>query len=267
MTRPAPTRLRCWLPFVPRASRWVTRLTAALGRTKPGARSIGSPLRIQPALLTLLTACLVTTQAHSTHVGCSEAEVSVISATAEDTDDVCEAATRVFSFFRQMGLHKTVPLVVSTVARMVDETGYEILGDFAPDTRSIRMLTFDAAKRRGSWLGRPVDRMLYRSLAAHEIAHALAWCNTSIGPLSVRAREYVAYAVTFETMELALREAILAEMPGPGFEREREISDTYYLLAPARFGVGAYRHYIRPENGHRFLREILRGSALMLTNE
>lgn len=219
-------------------------------------------LRTQPVLLTLFLACLATTSAHAAHVGCPRADISVIGATEEDAHDVCVAAYQVFSLFRQLGLHNTTSLVVSTVASMPDEMGSPILGCFLPESRSIRLLAFEAAKNRGTWFGRPIDRALYRSLVAHEIAHALAWCNTSNGPLSVRAREYVAYAVMFQTMDSDLRDAILADTPGPGFESEREISDTYFYLAPSRFGVDAYRHYIRPESGLRFLREILRGSAL-----
>jgi len=223
--------------------------------------------RTKPAALILFLACLGMTSARAAAVPCPQADVSVISSADEDVPDVCAAASTVFSFFRQLGLYKTVPLVVSIVASMPEEMGTAMLGCFTPSNNRISILSFEVAKSRGPWFGRPIDRALYRSLAAHEIAHALAWCNTSNGPLGVRAREYVAYAVQFQTMDSDLRQAILADTPGTGFESEREISDTYFYLAPSRFGADAYRHYARPENGPRFLREILRGGALPVLDD
>jgi hypothetical protein len=215
----------------------------------------------------LCVACFALTPAHAAPLDCPQISVTVFSPVAQDARDVCAAALSVFTLFREVGLDKSVPLAVSVVASLPEYLGPAVLGCFTPADRRTRILTFESAKARGPWFGRPLDRPLYRSLAAHEIAHALAWCNTSDGPLSVRGREYVAYAVMFKTMEPRHREAILAQTPGPGFESESEISDTFFYLAPSRFGVDAYRHYLRPENGSRFLREIMRGAALPLVDD
>jgi hypothetical protein len=207
-------------------------------------------------------ACFGLTPAHAAPLDCPHVSVTVFSPVAQDAQDVCAAALPVFTLFREAGLDKAIPLAVSVVASLPESLGPAVLGCFTPDDRHTRILTFESARARGTWFDRPMDRTLYRSLVAHEIAHALAWCNTVDGPLSVRGREYVAYAVMFQTMDPHHREAILAQTPGKGFGSEWEISDTYLYLAPSRFGVDAYRHYLRPENGSRFLREIMRGAAL-----
>jgi hypothetical protein len=215
----------------------------------------------------LCAACFGFTSAQAARLDCPQVSVTVYSPVARDAQDVCAAALPVFTFFREAGLDKEVRLAVSVVDSLPEYLGPAVLGCFIPHDGLTLILTFGSAKARGPWFGRSMDRTLYRSLAAHEIAHALAWCNTANGPLSVRGREYVAYAVMFKTMDPHHREAILAQTPGPGFESEREISDTYFYLAPSRFGVDAYRHYLRPENGSRFLREILRGAALPLVDD
>jgi hypothetical protein len=212
-------------------------------------------------------ACFGFTPAQAAALECPLVGVAVFSPVVQDAQDVCAAALPVFMLFRAAGLDKAVPLVVSVLASLPEYLGPAVLGCFTPGDRRIRVLTFESAKARGTWFGRRMDRTFYRSLVAHEIAHALAWCNTSDGLLSVRGREYVAYAVMFETMDPELREAILEQTPGPGFESEREISDIYFYLAPSRFGVDAYRHYLRPENGSRFLREIMRGAALPILDD
>lgn len=212
--------------------------------------------------LALCIAGLVPLPGRAAPIECPQVSVSVSSAAVQDAIDVCAAAGPVFAFFRELGHAKATPLAVSVVVSLPEDPGSTMLGCYTPASRSIRMLTFEAARGRGAWFGRPFDRSLYRSLAAHEVAHALAWCDTSDDPLSVRAREYVAYVVMFHTMEPEHRQAILAAHPERGFESEREISDIFFYLAPSQFGVNAYRHYLRPENGPRFLREVLRGAAL-----
>jgi hypothetical protein len=224
-------------------------------------------MRIRPSLgagwgLALCAACFGAAAVDGAPVECPQASVRVAAAVAQDALDVCAAAGPVFTFFREAGLDRTIQISVSVVAGMPEDLGPAVLGCFTPDDQRTLLLTFESAKARGSWLGRTMDRALYRSLAAHEIAHALAWCNTADGPLSVRAREYVAYVAMFETMDPRLRQAILAQTPGSGFDDDRDISDLHFYLAPSSFGADVYRHYLRPENGRRFLREVLRGAAL-----
>jgi hypothetical protein len=47
-----------------------------------------------------------------------------------------------------------------------------------------------------------------------------------------------------------------------GFADESKIATIVFLFDPLRFGVEAYRHYLRPENGPTFLRAILSGTVL-----
>lgn len=226
-----------------------------------------TPVRCLPLLLLLAaSACGVPglepeRDAHRSH-DCRSGDVRVDGGTTEDTLAVCAAARSVSGFFRNIGLSRTAAITVLLVDRMPSENGDNVLGCFNAADAQVKVLSWRAASDRGRWLGQSIDRTLYHSLVAHEIAHALAWCNAPGNTLSVRASEYVAYVVMFATMESGRREAILADAPGVSFDREGEISDTFYYLAPSRFGVAAYRHYLRPENGARFLRAVLSGAAL-----
>lgn len=198
---------------------------------------------------------------------CRPGPIRVDSRTTEDVADMCAAAESVASFFRSNGLPRTAPITVSVVDTMPSEMGSNVLGCFARAGGRVTVLSFAAASRRGPWMGRSMDRALYRSLAAHEIAHAMAWCNASGERLSVRAQEYVAYVAMFATMERESREAILAEAPDLSFETAGQISENFYYLAPHKFGIAAYRHYLRPENGPRFLHAVLRAEALPVVDE
>ena len=193
---------------------------------------------------------------------CEVADLKIESKNLEDAQDACAAGLDVYAFFRGVGLMKSAPVTLIIVDNMPSEHGDNVMGYFMPENMQIRILSFAASIDRGDWLGHPMDRLIYKSLAAHELAHALGWSNTSGGTLSLRAREYVAYVVMYATMEPNHRSAILAEMQGEGFTSDEQISDAYYYFGPFQFGVQAYRHYLHPENGPRFLRAILRGEVL-----
>lgn len=194
---------------------------------------------------------------------CNSLVLHVESKSIEDIQNVCSAALAVASFYRDMGLSKIPTMHVTIVDNIPPEAGPDALGCFAPESGGIHILSYSAASKCGSLFGRHMDRALYRSLAAHEIAHAFASCNASVEKLSLRAGEYVAYVTMFATMDHNHRQAILEDNPGIGFENEKEISDTYYYLSPCQFGINAYRHFIRPENGNRFFQSVIRGQVLL----
>lgn len=194
--------------------------------------------------------------------GCRQADVRLENEGAPETEDVCSAAKEVFEFFRALGLAEAAPITLSIVDEIPAELGVKVLGCFAAKDMHIKLLSRASASALGTWFDRPMDRKLYKSLASHEIAHALTHCNAGRVSLNTRAQEYVAYVATFVTMDPEHREAILAAKPDLGFDTEEQISDTYYHLAPYKFGVAVYRHYLLPGNGNRFLMSILQGKAL-----
>lgn len=66
----------------------------------------------------------------------------------------------------------------------------------------------------------------------------------------------------FVTMAPVLRERVLAQFPGHGFAGEAQMRLTIYLFDPMRFGVQAYRHFLKLANGRAYLHAILAGKVL-----
>ena len=66
----------------------------------------------------------------------------------------------------------------------------------------------------------------------------------------------------FGTMHAPTRAAVLALYPDADFASDWDISDVAYGLDPVRFGVGAYRHFLREPDPASFLRSVLDGSVL-----
>ena len=108
-----------------------------------------------------------------------------------------------------------------------------------------------------------MEGSLYRSLAAHEVAHAISDCNFKLARPTIQAKEYLAYVTMFATMAPAVRARILRKSPGHGYEGDWQMSTPIYMADPMRFGVQAYRHFLKPDNGRSYLHAILAGKVMI----
>ena len=54
----------------------------------------------------------------------------------------------------------------------------------------------------------------------------------------------------------------MAGNPGFRFDSEQEMNELVYMFDPMRFGIGAYRHYLKEGEGNKFLLRVLSGNAL-----
>ena len=78
----------------------------------------------------------------------------------------------------------------------------------------------------------------------------------------MQANEYVAYVTMLSTMPAELRARVLANYPGTGYDNDVQMNDIIYLMNPMRFGVEAYRHFLKPGNGRDYLHKVLAGQVL-----
>lgn len=194
--------------------------------------------------------------------GCLIENLRMIVSNGRDAADVCAGARRALAFFAGHGLWLREPVTLEVVAQLPPSMPPSAAGVYLAGQRRIHVLSFSAFRKFGTWFKLPIDRDIYQSLAAHEVAHAITEANFQIGRPSIHAREYLAYVALFATMTPALRERILRAIPGKGFEDEERISFIIYMFDPMFFGAQSYRHYLRPGNGGAFLRAVLAGAAL-----
>lgn len=194
---------------------------------------------------------------------CSQPLVQVKATDLEDVQDICRGVQDATSFLAGIGFHFNQPLIIEVAAKLPEDAGPFALGCFFTHQSRIVMLSYAAFEEIRSWLNVPVSRELYRSLAAHETAHA--WAQTNIrGPnQNLVAQEYIAYVVMFVTMNPDLRTSVLNAVPGVGFDDELQINSMVYLLDPILFGIESYRHYLKPGNGPAFLQKVLTGKVLI----
>ena len=97
---------------------------------------------------------------------------------------------------------------------------------------------------------------------AHEVAHVIAARNFRMPTPTIQAQEYIAYVTTLATIEAAQRARIMQQYVGDGFDTEQQMNPTIYLCDPMRFGVEAYRHFLKQADKAGYFAAILQGRAL-----
>lgn len=148
--------------------------------------------------------------------------------------------------------------------RTVDYSGsLPHIGSYSLEQKTIKILSLkqSLSQNDGNCLfGLPIDGSLYRSVVAHEVAHAIADQHFAMPAPSLVAQEYLAYVVQLSTMAPQLREKVLGGYDTLPYKDVGEMSRIYYEMAPSRFGVKAYLHFQTLKNPSAFIHGLLSGS-------
>jgi hypothetical protein len=199
------------------------------------------------------------------HLKCATSGVSVSFSDLPDADAACEAASYALAFLERNGFRQAGQFEIEVVDALPADHLPHTLGSFDHRQRKIRVLSYAALRdRRMTILGLPLNWDLYRSLVSHEVAHLVASRNFSFPGPSLAAQEYIACVTQIASLPVDLRQMISAIYRGEGFATTAQINLTYYLSDPNLFTVQAYRHYLQPENGAKFMQELLLVRGLVL---
>lgn len=193
---------------------------------------------------------------------CTDVPVSVQAAEPADAALACAGAAAAFAFLVPLGVTLPPEVRVELVPQLPPDLRADAVGCYAMQSRRTFVLTRKRFLARGNWFGLPTNDALYRSIVAHEVAHAVVGCHVGGRQMPTAAHEYVAYVVMFATMDPAVRQAALQVNPGRGYEYDAQINDLQYAFDPMRFGIEAYRHWLRQSDGADFLRRVLAGQVV-----
>jgi len=194
---------------------------------------------------------------------CSGQNVVVRSPVNADALIACEGARDAIEFLASQDLDVPRDIAIELLARLPAVVSESAAGCFIESERRVLIIVYSEFKKFKTWFGVPIDRPLYRSLVSHEVAHLVAAHNFRIPKPSIPAKEYIAYITQFETMEPGLRDSVLSHFPCEAFEGESQMKTIIYMFDCMRFGVRAYRHYLKLANGREYLHDILNGKALV----
>lgn len=193
---------------------------------------------------------------------CDGADARVQAADTEDAATACEGARRALAFLARHGLTSDQAIEIELQPRLPPGLRESAVACFNRRTGRVTVLTYAAFLERGTWFGLPIDRELHRSAVAHEVAHGVVGCQPGAARLTLPAHEYMAYVAMFGTMEPPLRERVLANFAGAGFDDDAQINSLIYGLDPMRFGASAWQHFRRLPDGSAYFARILAGDIL-----
>lgn len=215
-------------------------------------------LRLATAVLLLCVARL----GDAAEFRCGALDASVLAESARDAALACEGAAAAIDFLRSQGLDVAADVRIEIVPALTEDDNGEAAGFFYAATGRVVILNRREFMRFGTWMRAPVSDELYKGLVTHEVAHLIARRNFKTSRPTIQAQEYIAYVTTLATLESGQRELILSKFPGDGYETEQQMNTTIYLCDPMRFGVEAYRHFLKKGRNAGYFDAILTGRVL-----
>lgn len=199
----------------------------------------------------------------SAYQSCPAGQAIVAGANSRDFQDICDGVASAVSFLVSHGASVSDVLTIQVVEQLPEAAGPTAAGGYLESERRINVVPFSAFHRHGTWFGVPIDRAMYRALASHEAAHAIAARSFRIPNPTIQAKEYLAYVAMFSTMPSALRERALRVLEGEVFASFERFTPMLYMFDPMRFGAGAYRHFSSLAEPGSAVRDVLEGRALV----
>lgn len=225
--------------------------------------------RLGTSLLLILTiglfsytlVCIQAAEASELH--CNDGNVIVRAPNAADGTSVCQGAADAIRFLAAQGLKTSGHIEVLVVDTLPYSTSSSTYGGYVHSELRAYLLRSSKIAERRTVFNLPFERGLYQSLAAHEVAHAIAASNFRVPNPQIEAEEYIAYVTMYATMPERYRNALFEQFRGERFENEIQINTFSYLLDPFRFGILAYKHFMKLDNKGDFLQRVLAGRALL----
>jgi len=214
-----------------------------------------------PSLLVLALCAAQTLIAGADEFPCAGTRIVVVAKSKYDYEGICLAARNSLAFLASIGL----ALDTRTTIRISDHFGCEgcnhTIGQFDPRSGEIKLLSYEAALMAS--YERPafrvaMSRPLWHSYVSHELAHAASLRHFALGVQTFTATEYIAAVVQLATLAPTMRNDILRNYSDvAAYDNEVAISHLYYLMNPCMFAVKAYLHYLKPENGPKFIDRLI----------
>lgn len=103
------------------------------------------------------------------------------------------------------------------------------------------------------------------SILRHELTHALLEHTSEDSPISSAAHEYIAFALQIEAMTDDERAAFLETNGRIAAMSLDTFNMVIYSFVPGRFASSVWLHCSTPENGCRFVRDLIEGRVVLGT--
>jgi hypothetical protein len=203
------------------------------------------------------------TWAFANEIRCNNLNVVVHSPDNRDALIACDGARDAIEFLESQNLDVTNNISIEIVTNLPPVVSRSAAGCYLESERRVFVLVYSEFRKFKTWFGISINRLLYRSLVTHEVAHLVADDNFKIPKPSIQAKEYIAYVTQLSTMEPALRKRVMSHFKCKAFEGDWQMCETIYMLDCMGFGVRVYLHFLNQANTRDYLQSILNGKILI----
>jgi len=215
-------------------------------------------------LLAYFAAATCNPQALAETAPCADSWIHVNSTAGTEFIDVCKAAADAIAFLSESGVSVNQQITINIVEELPAVLPGDPIGCFDYDNEEVYIISKTHCIERiheSRLFNVNSDEEYYRSIIAHEVAHAVVVQNFPVDGLAWVAQEYAAYITQLATLSAASRARVLAQFGGGGFDTPRQINSIVLMMSPDFFAVSAYRHFMKDENGPCFLLKMLAGEV------
>ncbi|MBR9885172.1 MAG: hypothetical protein GYB21_16635 [Oceanospirillales bacterium] len=191
---------------------------------------------------------------------CSGLPVSVKPASTEALAAICPAAASALDFLASYGITPKRTVSIKLVDSALEHYGYSAIGSYDRSTGMISLMSKSAMEAQTvppMMYGQPFDAVHYRGAVAHEIAHALFHQNSPHSRLSNAAQEYLAHATQMAVLPADVRAQVILAADVGTWESGDSISEVYMAMAPEKFAVKSYLHFVSLQNPDAFIQTLL----------
>ena len=182
-----------------------------------------------------------------------------------DSRLVCEAVSTTLALMHAYGLEPPPRLEIEVSDAIHAQHDIRRFGQYDPFEGRITVMSQAAClhtERYRKPFGLPMNEALYRSIIAHEVAHAVAEWNFEVADPGLAAHEYLAYVFQIASMPQPQQAALLEHIGVSAFQNPAEITEIYYSLNPDYFALKAFRHFQQTEDRIGMIRRLLSGELI-----
>lgn len=208
----------------------------------------------------LIVVGIVSTSTSAASILAEDNKFRIYGASSNQAEAVCRVLIRAKAFFANCGITQTVPVDIHIVGQLRGDFENALLGTCSPSEGRIELLSRADFRERlvedGALAVIP-PKELYDSFIVHELAHALYFQTVNGKPQCRAANEYIASSMQIAFLTEESRDAFLdsfGPLPDGSLDRFNEF---VLALDPLTFSANAYLHFIRPENGCQFIRQVI----------
>jgi len=224
-------------------------------------------LRVAFAAAALLTA-LIGPAHPQTKTRCAANDWSITGGTADERRLICEGVAKTEALLGSCGIRALEPVDLVVADSLLDFCGAKAHAQFSTKDKTIFIAPLDVciSERIEKGLFELVGpETAYRSIAAHEAAHAILDAN-GMRPEQWVDNEYVAAVAQFAAIPPEERDNLIGALRRPAPVTAAEIDAVIYEIAPLLFAAKSWLYHSALPEPCAFLNDLVSGSFTFVDN-